>query len=193
MLAYTHTQTQRDNKKRKQRTPRPTNKSAAGGISPAQHPINNSAASGVRGNTKRRTSEGGVIREKYRNEGRGSTREVKKVKDEWGIQNEKHLRNGVTRGRGLTAGRCIVWSLIWSSFCSQRSWPQCTSSDPISPNHFSIISLTAVSWPLLSTSAYTFTVAANTPALLSPQTWKCILFVSQPDLQIKKVKPEYYI
>lgn len=59
-----HTQTQRDN--RKQHKARPTNKSAAGEISPAQHGINNSAATGVRGNTKRRMRRKGRRTEKGR-------------------------------------------------------------------------------------------------------------------------------
>ena len=54
---HTFTQTQHDNRKGKQYKPRPTNKSAAGEISPAQHPINNSRATGVRANTKKRIGE----------------------------------------------------------------------------------------------------------------------------------------
>lgn len=89
---HIHTWTQHDNTKREQHNPRPTNKSAAGEISPAQHPINNSTATGVRGNTKRRMRERRNERERERTRlGKSRTREVMKVKDGWGIQNEKHF------------------------------------------------------------------------------------------------------
>lgn len=105
-------------------------------------------------------------------------REWTKVMDDLGMQGM-----GVSVKIILEQSVCLQWRVIWSPsggpFCPRLGWPQ-ISSDPISPNHPALMSVSTAIWPLLSASAlihyfyvHVCTVSLKTgiPSVLDRRCW----------------------